>query len=147
MAKDKITLVQFRKQIAAQTGFDENVVGAFLKQYFDVITEGLRSDAQVRIKDFGSFRIQTVEPRRSVDVRTGESIQLAGYNKVIFAASTILKEHVEAEEIISIAPPQSAANEEGEAGAAGEAGVAGDRFCRGIPAPACRNQTNGPKVY
>lgn len=110
MAKDKITLVQLRKQIAAQTGFDENLVGTFLKQYFDVVAEGLKLDTQVRIKDFGSFRVQAVEPRRSVDVRTGESIQLAGYNKVVFAASTILKEHVEADEVISITQPQPAGN-------------------------------------
>ncbi len=94
MAEDKITITTLRKQLAHKTGVSEEVAGTFLSRLFPVIIAGLREDKQVRINGFGSFKLQWNEPRKSVNIHTGETITIDGYNKVVFTPETALKEQI-----------------------------------------------------
>ncbi len=94
MAEDKLTLASLRKALALQVGCTEDVAGTFLTHLFPVIVAGLKEDNQVRINGLGTFKLQWNEPRKSVNIRTGESIVIEGYNKVIFTPETSLKEQI-----------------------------------------------------
>ncbi len=94
MAEDKLTLASLRKALAQKVGCTEDVAGTFLTHLFPVIVTGLKEDKQVRINGLGTFKLQWNEPRKSVNIRTGESIMIEGYNKVIFIPETSLKEQI-----------------------------------------------------
>lgn len=91
MTEDKITIVDLRKTVAKQTGVPEAVVGTFLSNMMASITEGLKSDKSVKISGFGTFKLQWVEPRKSVNISTGEDIVIDGYNKLSFSAESSVK--------------------------------------------------------
>ena len=49
----------------------------------------------VKINGFGTFKLQAVAPRKSVNVKTGEEIVIPGYNKIVFMPEVGVKELVE----------------------------------------------------
>lgn len=57
--------------------------------------EALKADKQVKINGLGTFKLQAVAPRKSVNVKTGEEITIEGYNKISFVPEAGVKELVE----------------------------------------------------
>ena len=94
MAEEKITIVDLRKAIAKQTQTEEAQVGAFLNQLIATIKEGLQKDKIVRISGLGTFKLQWVEPRKSVNISTGEPIVIEGYQKLSFTPEQNVKERI-----------------------------------------------------
>ena len=94
MAEEKITIVDLRKAIAKQTQTEEAQVGAFLNQLIATIKEGLQKDKTVRISGLGTFKLQWVEPRKSVNISTGEPIVIEGYQKLSFTPEQNVKERI-----------------------------------------------------
>ena len=94
MAEEKITIVDLRKAIAKQTQIEEAQVGAFLNQLIATIKEGLQKDKIVRISGLGTFKLQWVEPRKSVNISTGEPIVIEGYQKLSFTPEQNVKERI-----------------------------------------------------
>ena len=64
----------------------------FVKILFDVIVDALAADQYVKIKNFGTFKLTEVSPRESVDVNTGERIEISSHRKVSFTPDTKLRE-------------------------------------------------------
>ncbi len=64
----------------------------FVKTFFAVIEEGLEQDKYVKIKGLGTFKLIGVESRGSIDVNTGERIEIQGHTKVSFTPDLALKE-------------------------------------------------------
>lgn len=64
----------------------------FVKTFFAVIEEGLEQDKYVKIKGLGTFKLVGVESRGSIDVNTGERIEIQGHTKVSFTPDSALKE-------------------------------------------------------
>lgn len=94
MAEEKITIVDLRKAIAKQTNTEEAQVGFFLTQLIAAVKEGLKSDKQVKISGLGTFKLQWVEPRKSVNISTGEPIVIEGYQKLSFSPEPGVKERI-----------------------------------------------------
>jgi nucleoid DNA-binding protein len=94
MSKEKINTNQLAESIAAATGQNRKIAEDFLKFMTLSIEEGLVNKEQVKIKGLGTFKLVWNEPRKSVDVNTGESIVIAGYNKVSFVPEPALKEEI-----------------------------------------------------
>lgn len=67
---------------------------AFTKAFFDIIIEGLESDGSVKINGLGTFKVTDVASRESVDVNTGEKIEIKGHKKLTFLPAETLKESV-----------------------------------------------------
>ena len=95
MANDKLTWVELRKVVAETAHISEQEAGQFLNALLEGVMEGLKSDKQVKIKGIGTFALKAVAPRKSVNIATGESITIEGYNKLTFNAESVLKENVE----------------------------------------------------
>ena len=95
MANDKLTWVELRKVVAETAHISEQEAGQFLNALLEGVMKGLKADKQVKIKGIGTFALKAVAPRKSVNIATGESITIEGYNKLTFNAESVLKENVE----------------------------------------------------
>ena len=66
----------------------------FVSAMFDVMNEGLKTDKLVKVKGLGTFKVQAVKPRESVNVNTGERVLIEGHDKVSFTPDATMKELV-----------------------------------------------------
>lgn len=89
---EKITWSELRKAIAECINADEKEVATFMNALVPTITKALREERQVRIANLGTFKLQSIAPRKSVNVATGESFTLPGYEKLVFAPESSIKE-------------------------------------------------------
>ncbi len=94
MGEERITLAGLRKLLSNHTTLSEKVCGEFVDTLFQSIIEGLRTDKSVKINGLGTFKVQWNEPRKSINVQTGEPILIEGYNKVIFVPDSLLRERI-----------------------------------------------------
>ena len=92
---DKLSWTELRKALASRAGASEREARAFLEALNTHIIEGLKQDKQVKINGIGTFRLQTVAPRESVNVTTGERITIDQYDKIAFSAEAGMKELIE----------------------------------------------------
>lgn len=92
---DKLSWTELRRAVAARAGVNEKTAGVFLNALTSQLLRGLRADKMVKINGFGTFKLQAVAPRKSVNVKTGEEIVISGYNKIVFMPEVGVKELVE----------------------------------------------------
>lgn len=92
---DKLSWSELRRTVAARAGVSEKEAGAFLTALNAQLIEALKEDKQVKINGLGTFRLQAVAPRKSVNVTTGEEITIEGYNKMTFMPEAGVKEMIE----------------------------------------------------
>lgn len=83
-----MTIVTLRRALSAATGVSEKVADDFLSAFFDCIHDGLLKDGNVSINGLGTFKLQEVPPRESMNVVTGERFTIKGYNKVVFSTDS-----------------------------------------------------------
>lgn len=92
---DKLSWTELRRAVATRAGVNEKTAGVFLNALTSQLLRGLRADKMVKINGFGTFKLQAVAPRKSVNVKTGEEIVISGYNKIVFTPEVGVKELVE----------------------------------------------------
>ena len=91
---DKLSSTDLRRAVMARTGASEKEVALFHNALKEQIIAALRQDNQVKINGLGTFRLQAMSPRKSVNIATGESITIEGYNKLAFVPEVSVKELV-----------------------------------------------------
>ena len=94
MNKEKISSQEIIDLIASKASVSKRAAEEFLKVMIASVEEGLLAGETVKIKNFGTFKLQWNEPRKSVNVQTGDEIKLAGYYKVVFIPDSALREQV-----------------------------------------------------
>ena len=92
---EKLTWTELRRALATRAGVSEKKASAFLNALQVQLVEALKQDKQVKINGLGTFKLQAVAPRKSVNVKTGEEITIEGYNKLAFTPEAGVKELVE----------------------------------------------------
>ena len=85
---EHLTLVTLRRAVSARAGVSEKVADDFLNALLGSIQQGLQKDGKVVINGLGTFALQDVPARESVNVATGERITIEGYKKVVFSEGT-----------------------------------------------------------
>ncbi|MBR3407846.1 MAG: HU family DNA-binding protein [Paludibacteraceae bacterium] len=91
---EKMTWIELRRAIMVRSGGNQKEISSFMDELVKQLIAGLRTDKVVRISGLGSFKMQTVAPRKSVNVATGEDIVIPGYEKVAFVPESGVKELV-----------------------------------------------------
>ncbi|MDE6480014.1 MAG: HU family DNA-binding protein, partial [Muribaculaceae bacterium] len=91
---NKITFPRLATLLADRSGRSKRFSEDFLREFFSLISETLEDQESVKIKGLGTFRLTRVEPRRSVDVTTGEPMEIAGHTKVVFTPAKELADAV-----------------------------------------------------
>ncbi|MDY5075546.1 MAG: HU family DNA-binding protein [Paludibacteraceae bacterium] len=84
-----------RQAIIDRTDATEREANLFLRVLVEQIIAGLQGGEQIKINGLGTFRLQEMAPRKSVNVNTGEPIIIPGYTKVVFAPEVSMREMVE----------------------------------------------------
>lgn len=84
---NKITFPRLASMLADKSGRSKRFSEDFLREFFTLISERLVAGESVKIKGLGTFKLSKVEARKSVDVTTGESMEIAGHSKVVFLPS------------------------------------------------------------
>lgn len=92
---DKLSWSELRHTLAQRAGVTEKEANAFLSAFNSQIVAALKQDKQVKVNGLGTFRLQAVAPRKSVNVTTGEAITIEGYNKIAFTPEAGVKELIE----------------------------------------------------
>ena len=95
MADNKLNNVHLRQAIIDRTDATEREANLFLRVLVEQIIAGLQGGEQIKINGLGTFRLQEMAPRKSVNVNTGEPIIIPGYTKVMFAPEVSMREMVE----------------------------------------------------
>lgn len=91
---DKMSMTDLRRAVVVRTGATEQEISTFHNALKEQIVEALRKDKQVKINGLGTFRLQAIAPRKSVNIATGETITIEGYNKLTFVPEVSIKELV-----------------------------------------------------
>lgn len=92
MAKSAIQLIT--SALAKQHNLSAADAAAFVDAFFEIISSELKNGNQVKIKGLGTFKVQAVKPRESVNVNTGERVLIEGHDKISFTPDTVMKELV-----------------------------------------------------
>ncbi len=91
MIKDKISSQEIIDLVSSKASVSKRAAEEFLKVMIASIEEALMAGEVVKIKNFGTFKLQWNEPRKSVNVHTGEDIIIPGYSKITFVPDVVLK--------------------------------------------------------
>ena len=83
-------LSAFRKQM----GLNKADATAFTEAFQSVFEEALLRDKSVKINGLGTFKLVTVEARKSVNVNTGKEIQIAEHYKLTFTPDAALRDKI-----------------------------------------------------
>lgn len=89
---ERIGIQDLIDTLAEKHGITKKDAEAFVKELFNLIEEALESDQYVKIKGLGTFKLTKVESRESVNVNTGERIQIEGHTKVSFTPEANVKD-------------------------------------------------------
>lgn len=90
----KISLSNIAEELAARNGLTRDAADNFMHAFIATIEKGLQEDSIVKVKGLGTFKLQEVSDRDSVDINTGERITIKGHRKVTFTPDTAMKELV-----------------------------------------------------
>ena len=89
---EKINLQDLVNLFCEKQGLNKKEAELFVKTMFDLIEEALATEKYVKIKGFGTFKLTEVNSRESVDVNTGERIEIQGHSKVAFTPDATMKD-------------------------------------------------------
>ena len=88
------TIKDIARILIAQHKVRTDDAEGFIAQMIEVINEGLVNDRQVKIKGFGTFKLQTVKERDSISVSTGERVTIGEHDKVTFTPDSVMRDLV-----------------------------------------------------
>lgn len=91
---ERLTLQDLVDILAQKQDMTKKDAEVFLRELIAVISETIEQNDPVKIKDFGTFKLVKVNARKSVDVNTGEAIEIPAHYKLSFVPDKSLKEAV-----------------------------------------------------
>ena len=88
------TIKDIAKLLVEKHKMSMAVADDFLQNVVEVINDGLLQDRIVKIKGFGTFKLQEVKERSSVNVNTGERVVIAAHDKITFTPDAVMRDMV-----------------------------------------------------
>ena len=88
----KITNAAILSAFRKKMDLNKQDVSAFADAFQSIFQEALLRDKIVKISGLGTFKLLLVESRKSVNVNTGENIEIAEHYKLTFTPETSLME-------------------------------------------------------
>lgn len=90
----KIYIKDLSDIIASKAVIDNQEAEQLITTLFEVLAETALEGEQIKVKDFGTFKVTRIKARESVDVNTGEKIEIPAHDRVGFNPATALRELV-----------------------------------------------------
>lgn len=91
---EKLTIQELINLLAQRHDMDQTDAETFVKTFFALIEEALENDKYVKIKGLGTFKLVEVDTRESIDVNTGERIEIMGHNRITFTPDAVMRDLV-----------------------------------------------------
>ncbi|PXV62640.1 nucleoid DNA-binding protein [Dysgonomonas alginatilytica] len=88
---DKLSLQDLVDVLSKKAKITKKDADSFFRELFQLILERIFDNDSVKIKDFGTFKLISVSSRESVNVNTGEKIEIPSHYKLSFIPDKILK--------------------------------------------------------
>jgi nucleoid DNA-binding protein/nucleoid-associated protein YgaU len=89
---EKLNIQDLGNLLANKHEMTHKEADVFVRTFFQLIEEALEQDSYVKIKGFGTFKLITVDSRESIDVNTGERIEIKSYTKISFIPDSALRD-------------------------------------------------------
>lgn len=80
--------------VAEKQGITRAESEQFVATMFELLKSTLNADDQVKVKGLGTFKIQTVKSRSSINVNTGERVVIDSHDKIAFTPDKAMAESV-----------------------------------------------------
>ena len=93
---EKISFPDLVGLLSSKMNITKKEAETFLKEFFTVSTEIITSGEELRINGLGLFKPIWVEARGSINVQTGEPVEIPGHYKLSFIPDKVLREAVNA---------------------------------------------------
>ncbi|MCI5451309.1 HU family DNA-binding protein, partial [bacterium] len=91
---NKILLQDMASSLSAKFKLKQKDSEAFLKTFFEIVSEYVHKEKIVKVKGLGTFKLIEVSDRESVKINTGERYVIPGHSKVTFTPDAELKAKV-----------------------------------------------------
>lgn len=91
---EKLSLQDLVSLLAQKNNTTQKEADRFYREFFQIILEKVYDHEVVKIKDFGLFKLVLVNSRESVDVNTGEKIEIPAHFKLTFSPDKSLRNKV-----------------------------------------------------
>lgn len=91
---NKILLPQLTSMLASSSRLPKKQAEAFIKVLFSTLSDTLCRHENVRVKGFGTFKVNKVEARKSVNISTGAQLEIPAHYKLVFSPSKEMAERV-----------------------------------------------------
>lgn len=91
---ERLTLQDLIDLLAEKKNITKKEAENFLRELINLVTETIQDKDFVRIKDFGTFKLTLVSARKSVNVNTGEDINIPPHYRLSFTPDKLLREGV-----------------------------------------------------
>ena len=91
---NRLTIQDLAGLLAERTGRNRRDSELFLREFIEVVSDGVFTDRIAKVKGFGTFKIILVEKRESIHVNTGERFTIPSHYKISFLPDKDLRELV-----------------------------------------------------
>ena len=91
---DKLTLQELIDLLAARHQMEPQDADAFVKAFWTLVEEGLKRDNYVKIKGLGTFKLIDTEARESIDIHSGERIEIQSHARITFTPDATLRDQI-----------------------------------------------------
>lgn len=93
---EKISFPDLVGLLSSKMNITKKEAETFLKEFFTVSTEVITSGEELRINGLGLFKPIWVEARGSINIQTGEPVEIPGHYRLSFIPDKVLREAVNA---------------------------------------------------
>ena len=92
--KNNISRDEIAAAIKNEFGFNRKLCLEIVNDIIDIIIEGLQADKQVKIHNFGTFKLNHKRSRIGRNPKTKEEYNIASRNVINFKASKVLLKNI-----------------------------------------------------
>tara|TARA_B100001057_G_scaffold140195_1_gene139853 strand:+ start:1771 stop:2076 length:306 start_codon:yes stop_codon:yes gene_type:complete len=92
--KQNISRDEIAESIKSEFGFNRKLCLDIVSDIIEIIIEGLQSDKQVKIHNFGTFKLNKKASRIGRNPKTKEEFNISNRNVISFKASKILLKYI-----------------------------------------------------
>jgi len=94
MREENITRRHLASAINDQIGFSNQLASTIVDAFFDRLKTALLAEEEVKLVQFGAFKVRKKSPRVGRNPKTGETIEITSRSMVSFKPSKLLRERV-----------------------------------------------------
>lgn len=88
---ERFTIHDLVKLLAERYNMKQEDAYAFVDSFFLLVKEALEYDKYVKIKGLGTFKLIDVDKRESININTGERIEVQSHSRIVFVPDSVMR--------------------------------------------------------